>query len=233
MADATLMTQTAAEPSNPQPAGGSSSAAAPATTAAAAPAAGATAAQQQAAPAGTEPKPGDTEPVDGKPAATTEPKPAEPAAAKAPEKYEFKAPVEGETLDAGIAASFSEVAKDLNLPQEAAQKVIDKMLPVLAQRQVDAIAKARTEWETAATSDKEFGGEALPQNLGVAKKAMDAFGTPELRTLLNESGLGNHPEVIRFMFRAGKAMSEDGMVTGTKSAPTKTTAQRMYPNMNP
>jgi hypothetical protein len=50
----------------------------------------------------------------------------------------------------------------------------------------------------------------------VAKKALDAFGTTELRSLLNESGLGNHPEVIRFMFRAGKAISEDSMVTGTK-----------------
>jgi hypothetical protein len=50
----------------------------------------------------------------------------------------------------------------------------------------------------------------------VAKKALDAFGTAELRSLLNESGLGNHPEVIRFMFRAGKAISEDSMVTGTK-----------------
>jgi hypothetical protein len=50
----------------------------------------------------------------------------------------------------------------------------------------------------------------------VAKKALDAFGTAELRSLLNESGLGNHPEVIRFMFRAGKAISEDSMVTGNK-----------------
>jgi hypothetical protein len=52
----------------------------------------------------------------------------------------------------------------------------------------------------------------LAENLSVAKKALDAFGSPELRVLLEQSGLGNNPEVIRFMFRAGKAISEDSFV---------------------
>ena len=66
-----------------------------------------------------------------------------------------------------------------------------------------------------AGQDKEFGGPALAENLSVAKKALDAFGTAELRTLLNESGLGNHPEIVRLFFRAGKAISEDRVVTGS------------------
>jgi len=52
----------------------------------------------------------------------------------------------------------------------------------------------------------------------VAKKALDSFGTPELRTLLNESGIGNHPELIRFMVRAGKAISSDTFVAGERGA---------------
>jgi hypothetical protein len=67
----------------------------------------------------------------------------------------------------------------------------------------------------ASKQDKEFGGPALAENLSVAKKALDAFGTAELRTLLNESGLGNHPEIVRLFFRAGKAISEDRVVTGS------------------
>ena len=70
--------------------------------------------------------------------------------------------------------------------------------------------------------DKEFGGEKLSENLSTAKKALDQFGTPELRSLLNESGLGNHPEFIRFMFRAGKSISEDRYVgQANGAAPTQ------------
>lgn len=140
-----------------------------------------------------------------------------PADAKptAPETYEFKAP-EGRAFDSEVIAEYSKVAKELNLSQEAAQRVLDAVGPKLAERQAAQIEAVRNGWSDSSKADKEFGGERLSENLSVAKKALDAFGTAELRSLLNESGLGNHPEVIRFMFRAGKAISEDSMVTGTK-----------------
>ena len=131
----------------------------------------------------------------------------------APEKYEFKAP-EGQSFDGDVLEAYSEVAKKLNLSQEAAQSVLDAMAPKMAERQMAQIEAVRNGWAESSKGDKEFGGEKLPQNLSVAKKALDQFGTAELRSLLNESGLGNHPEVIRFMYRAGKAISEDTVVTG-------------------
>ncbi len=48
----------------------------------------------------------------------------------APEKYEFKAP-DGREYDAEVLNNFSEVAKDLNLSQDAAQKLLDKMAPIV------------------------------------------------------------------------------------------------------
>ncbi len=151
----------------------------------------------------------------------------------APESYEFKAP-EGVQFDDTVIGAFSEVAKELNLPQDQAQKVLDKMAPVIAARQLEQFQAARVAWGEAAKTDKEFGGEKLAENLGVAKKAMDTFATPELRALLDESGLGNHPEVIRMFYRTGKAISEDRFVGGKQGqqAP-QSVAQRMYPNMNP
>lgn len=131
-----------------------------------------------------------------------------------PEKYEFKAP-DGREFDGETIAAYSEVARELGLSQDAAQKLLDRMGPQMAQRQEAQIQAVRNEWTKSATSDKEFGGPALAENLSVAKKALDAFGTPELRDLLNTSGLGNHPEVIRLFFRAGKAISEDRFVGGS------------------
>jgi len=132
----------------------------------------------------------------------------------APEAYEFKAP-EGKEFDPEVINSFSDIAKELDLPQDAAQKMIDKLAPKIQERQMQVIEQVRNDWAQQAQTDKEYGGEKLTENLAVAKKALDAFGTPELRSLLNESGLGNNPEVIRFMFRAGKAISEDRFVGGT------------------
>lgn len=140
--------------------------------------------------------------------------------AKAPETYEFKAP-EGQTFDEQIIKEYSDVAKELNMPQEHAQKLLDRLAPKLAERQMQQLEAVKTEWAEAATADKEFGGEKLQENLAIAKTALDKFGTPELRSLLNQSGLGNNPEVIRFMFRAGKAISGDRFVGADVGAGSK------------
>ena len=151
---------------------------------------------------------------------------------KVPEKYEFKLPEDQKIDDAAVEA-FSEFAKDAGLSQEAAQALMDKLAPAMQARQTQAVESAKALWASEAQADKEFGGDAFNENLAVAKKAMDAFGTPALRELLNGSGLGNHPEIIRAFYRAGKQISEDRLVpsgSGIKSAGAKDPAKALYPN---
>ncbi len=138
----------------------------------------------------------------------------------APEKYDFKFD-EGKTVDAGILDVYSEVAKELNLTQDAAQKMLSKLAPVIEGKQLERIESVKNEWTKASVSDKEFGGDKLAENLRVAEKALSEFGTDQLRALLKDSGLGNNPEVIRFMYRAGKAISEDSFVGGNKGQKNK------------
>ena len=148
----------------------------------------------------------------------------------APEKYdEFKTP-EGVSLDPVVIGKFSEVAKDLNLSQANAQKLLETMSPVIAKQQLAQVEALRAEWAESSKTDKEFGGANLNENIGAAKKALDAFASPELRTLLDQSGLGNHPEVIRFMVRAGKAISEDTLVKGGTTQGAVDPAKRLFPN---
>ena len=125
----------------------------------------------------------------------------------APEKYEFNSKVADapDELDPEVLTAFGEVAKDLDLPQEAAQKVLDKVAPVIQAKQAKAVEQARADWANESQSDEEFGGEKLAANLEIAKTSLKEFGTDALKSLLSESGLGNHPEIIRFMYRAGKA----------------------------
>lgn len=70
------------------------------------------------------------------------------------------------------------------------------------------------EWAEASRNDSEFGGAHFEQNIGTAKQALERFGSPELVQLLGQSPMGNHPEVIRFLVKVGKAMSEDTFVNG-------------------
>ena len=138
----------------------------------------------------------------------------------APETYEFNTKVADapEELDPEVITAFGEVAKELDLPQEAAQKVIDKVAPVMQAQQAKMVEQVKIDWANDAKADQEFGGENLNANLEVAKSSLKAFGTDALKSLLQESGLGNHPEVIRFMYRAGKAISEDSYVGNSEGA---------------
>lgn len=148
----------------------------------------------------------------------------------APEQYEFK-PAEGREFDPKVIEAYSEVAKELNLSQESAQKVIDKIGPELAAQQERVLAQARTQWVADTKVDKEIGGTALAENIALANKTFTEFGTPELRTLLETTGLGDHPEVIRWAHRVGKAISEDGFVSGKGNNVQTDPAKTMFPTM--
>lgn len=163
---------------------------------------------------------------------TTEPTTTAPEATApaVPESYEFAMP-EGVQLDKTAADEFSAIAKELKLDQATAQKVAD-VGAKMAQRQTEAHTKLVESWTEAVKTDKEIGGDKLAENLGVARKALEAFGTPELKDVLNATGFGNHPEVIKAFYKIGKAISEDRFVTGSAKGAETDIAKRMFPSMN-
>lgn len=147
----------------------------------------------------------------------------------APEKYEFTA-AEGVDLDTEALKDFEPVARELNLTNEQAQKLVDaypKILEGVQQRQAEAWQAQTEEWAATVKADKEIGGDKLTANLSVAQRALDTFGTPELKEYLNGTGLGNHPELVKAFIKVGKAMSEDGMVTGKESG-QRSAAEVLY-----
>jgi hypothetical protein len=158
-------------------------------------------------------------------------------AAGAPEAYEDFTLPEGVALDADTDAELKALAKDLNLTQTQAQKVAD-LGAVLTQRWAtqfqEQLTSASEDWATATKADKELGGEKLTGTLTGAKAALDKFGTPELRELLQTSRLGNHPEVVRLLARVGQAISDDNaVVTGAPpSSKGKSLADKLYGSSN-
>ncbi|HDW1896121.1 TPA: peptidase [Enterobacter hormaechei subsp. oharae] len=218
---------------NEQPADGGT---APAPSEQSAPAADAPApAGEPAKPEGDKPqsgaegdKPQEDKPADGE-------KPAEESDDEkqkqegAPEKYEFTAG-EGVELDSEALKDFEPVARDLNLTNEQAQKLVDaypKILAGVQQRQAEAWQKQTEGWAETVKADKEIGGDKLTANLSAAQRALDQFGTPELKEYLNATGLGNHPDLVKTFVKIGKAMSEDGMVDGSNQG-QRSAAEVLY-----
>ncbi|EAW6820244.1 peptidase [Salmonella enterica subsp. enterica serovar Typhimurium] len=148
----------------------------------------------------------------------------------APEKYEFK-PSEGQELDTGALEQFEPIARELNLTNEQAQKMVDlygtKIMPMVQQQQAEAWQKTTEQWAADVKADKDIGGDKLTANLSAAQRALAQFGTPELKEYLEGTGLGNHPELVKTFIKIGKAMSEDGMVDGSNQG-QRSAAEVLY-----
>lgn len=221
---------------NEQPADGG---AAPAPSEPTAPAAEAPApAGDPAKPEGDKPQPGtegdkphEDKTADGdKPADKPDDKEQKPEGA--PEKYEFK-PAEGQELDTSALEQFEPIAREMNLSNEQAQKMVDlygtKILPMVQQQQTEAWQKTTEQWAADVKADKEIGGDKLTANLSAAQRALDQFGDPELKEYLDSTGLGNHPALVKAFIKVGKAMSEDKVVTGGHESGGSDLISAFYP----
>lgn len=144
--------------------------------------------------------------------------------------YEFEIP-QGIEVDQARLDQFKGLAKELGLTADAAKKVVE-MEVARVQQAAEQHLKTITGWADAVKSDKEIGGDKLAENLATARKAID-LGPPELKELLNSTGLGNHPAVVKWALAVGKKLSEDAFVPGGKTTVPQNTeearAARMYP----
>lgn len=149
---------------------------------------------------------------------------------QAPEAYAFTTP-EGVTLDADAVSEFSAIAKELGLEQGKAQAIADVAMKMQA-RQADAHQALVESWVEQVKVDKTLGGDKLNANLAIAKRALDTHGSQELKDVLNATGLGNHPAVIRFFLNAGKHIDVDQLVVGAPRGPETSMEKIMFPTMN-
>jgi predicted short-subunit dehydrogenase-like oxidoreductase (DUF2520 family) len=69
-------------------------------------------------------------------------------------------------------------------------------------------AQMVTSWveESRAALVQDYGREGAAQALADAREFIGRFGTPELRDVLNMTGLGNHPDVVRVAAQKARAL---------------------------
>lgn len=175
--------------------------------------------------------------VDSQPA--TEVSTAEPATANSEAKtditFELKL-AENSLLDQSKVDEVIAYAKAKGLNNEQAQDLLNReeaTLNKFVEDQNEALAKTSQEWKQQSMSDKEIGGPEFNKNVEMAHRAIKQYGSETLINYLNESGLGNHPDVVRMFMRIGKAMSNDKIITSSsKTTVSKSLEDVFYPGNN-
>lgn len=172
-------------------------------------------------------------------AEATETTEAEGTKVEVPETYELATPEGFEKLDEEAVNAATPVFKELGLSNEQANKLIPvvgayakRIVEQRDQQLLGTILEQRKDWLEAAKKDPEIGGSNWDASLGAGAKALDQLGFPKgspLRVALNESGFGNHPELIRFMAKVGKAIGEDSdFVRGDQGGKDKKTDAELF-----
>ena len=141
---------------------------------------------------------------------------------KTPEEYDFngaKLP-EGVTLsEVGVtelrkmaydngwtnAQAINAIEWDARRQQDAVQQVQQ----VMQQSRRDAELELRRDW-----------GNEYDQNILLAQRVVERHGDEGLRTVLKETGLGNHPALVKMLSKIGSSISEDAAPRGESGKPT-------------
>jgi len=154
-------------------------------------------------------------------------------AADTPVEYKFTVP-EGFELDQARTDEFVAIAKDLKLPADKAQAIVDLATKVEQQR-LEQHQALVADWAKQAKEHKELGGDKLLENLAVAKKPFDLLPKDRadaLKSILTATGLEAHPVMFELFHAMGKHLSEATFVPGKETpAPDASLAKRMFPNM--
>lgn len=136
---------------------------------------------------------------------------------------------ENSSISANSLDEFKQQAAAIHLPLPALEKWIElenNRLQQEADKQQQAKQKQIREW---AQETQKMYGKTWQEEVSRAVRAADEFGGKELRQLLEETGLGNHPAMVRAFAVVGKRMMEDISVTGAPGTSTdKTFTQALY-----
>lgn len=148
---------------------------------------------------------------------------------------------EGVTLDEERVTKFTDILRELETTgkadhaavQQFGQKAVDfhveevqKAVENLQNSYMTAWEKQKTDWKDTFMKDPELGGNRFQTTVDAARNFIRTHGgspeqQQEFRDVMESSGLGNHPAVIRLLANAGTAMKEGTPIIATKpvSAP--------------
>ncbi len=147
------------------------------------------------------------------------------------QKYDLSMP-EGMDMSPQQRELFEQQALDLELSPSAAQKLLD-----ISHQNLQGNKKAHMQqvaaWEEELRQDTQLGGAAFESTVAYAKAGLKRFDPDgQLLHILDNTGYGNNPHVVRFLHAIGKAHAEDGVILGSINQGSKPRHERLYGKYN-
>lgn len=164
--------------------------------------------------------------------------------------YEAFTLPEGMAMDQDMLDQYTPLFQKAGLSQEDAQKYIDDYVGKMTanmegseqvftemyeKKRAADVATQSEAWLTQLKSDKELGGANFESVRARVLEAVASKGSPELKQAFNDLGLGNHPEIVRFINAMAKGYQpqDRGETQAGAGGVNNTIANTLYPNMNP
>lgn len=142
--------------------------------------------------------------------------------------------IKGENVPADKLASLKEFALKNNFTRAQTAALFESEM---AKQKAEAVqAQKEREANIKATEDyllNEYGPEEAKTKLDHALRVIDKIGGQALKDELNRTGIGNNPELVKFMIRIAEPYNEDGVATGGAGGREQgPDFKKIYPSMN-
>jgi len=131
---------------------------------------------------------------------------------ESPMAYNFEGMNDSEELN-----DFRQAAFELGLTQNQAHSHLEKVAENAGnQQQMQNEAMEKAEMEGFKALQKEWGGD-YDKNMDFARRAFGRYASPEALELMETTGLGNHPEILKIFSKIGEQLSEEQLLPGNAS----------------
>jgi plasmid replication initiation protein len=121
--------------------------------------------------------------------------------------YELNVPQGYEEYSSDLSDWFRQEAHAAKVPASMAQRLHDAYVQRMMDGQSNSVLDQQRQFEDWGNEIKKEYGTAYDEKVGMARRAVRAFGSDNLSNMLNDTGLGNHPEMIRAFAKIGAELS--------------------------
>ena len=156
-----------------------------------------------------------------------------PVAEKVQSATEYELPAveypEGMEADPAAETFFRELVFDMGIGKEAAGQAWQKFNEWTVGRLNEAIDADKQLKTDAVSSLKRVWGHTFDKNVEVVRRHMKETATPELLKRIDDSGLGNDPDFVRWIHKQAQGFGEDTAVMGETPKKEEDVIEVMFP----
>lgn len=143
---------------------------------------------------------------------------------------------EGFQIDPGLG---TELITLINQSRNDPKALVNSLLALQAKANAQTTEQDAKQWDTvladwtkATEADPEIGGAKYAANKAAVTTVVAKFGGPKMQEALELTGMGSHPEFMRFVSKIAPFLAEAAPVTPGMPTPAakKATSTNLYPN---